>query len=174
MQVMSSVYRSIAEFFNGTSVKKNAEGEIVHTHRLRVYNAEGTKILRKTTEQMIESPDGSVTYLRNGRVHRDNGPALTRANGEMYWYQEGQLHREDGPAAYTPGSKSWYCKGKLHREDGPAVEWIDGTKEWYQHGQRHREGAAAIERPDGRNLFYNKGEATQLPPKKPVGVLPRT
>jgi hypothetical protein len=38
--------------------------------------------------------------------------------------KNGKLHREDGPAVeYADGSKKWYLNGKLHREGGPAVEY---------------------------------------------------
>jgi hypothetical protein len=75
-----------------------------------------------TTEEM---------YYREGRLHREDGPAdvwrsvdgLTTV--EKY-YREGRLHREDGPAlvwCYANGStmEQYYRNGELHREDGPAV-----------------------------------------------------
>ena len=35
------------------------------------------------------------------------------ANGDKYWYLNGKLHREDGPAVeYANGSKFWYLNGK--------------------------------------------------------------
>ncbi len=53
-------------------------------------------------------------------------------NRTKYWYKEGNLHREDGPAIdYLDKEKHWYKEGKRHREDGPAVELICGTKRWY-------------------------------------------
>ena len=53
-------------------------------------------------------------------------------NGTKYWYLNGKLHREDGPAVeFTNGYKEWVFNGKLHREDGPSVEWANGDKEWY-------------------------------------------
>ena len=48
-------------------------------------------------------------------------------NGDKYWYLNGKLHREDGPAVeWSNGSKEWWLNGELHREDGPAVECVDG------------------------------------------------
>lgn len=48
------------------------------------------------------------------------------------WYKEGKYHREDGPAKeYSDGSKVWYIEGKLHREDGPALDFTSGYKEWW-------------------------------------------
>ena len=52
--------------------------------------------------------------------------------GDKEWRLNGKLHREDGPAIeYTDGSKFWYMKGSLHREDGPAIEHANGEKYWY-------------------------------------------
>ena len=57
------------------------------------------------------------------------------ANGYKYWYLNGKLHREDGPAIeYASGSKFWWLNGKRHREDGPAIEYAGGNKYWYLNG----------------------------------------
>ena len=59
------------------------------------------------------------------------------ACGSKYWYLNGKLHREDGPAVeHSDGSKYWYLDGKRHREDGPAIEAADGVKLWYLNGKR--------------------------------------
>ena len=53
-------------------------------------------------------------------------------NGTKRWYLNGKLHREDGPAIeYAIGHKEWYLNGKFHREDGPAIEDANGTKKWW-------------------------------------------
>ena len=60
----------------------------------------------------------------------------TYFNGDKAWYLNGKIHREDGPAIeYTNGYKAWYLNGKCHREDGPAVEHANGYKEWYLKGK---------------------------------------
>lgn len=57
-------------------------------------------------------------------------------DGEKHWYKEGKLHREDGPAVeYADGDKKWYKEGMCHREDGPAVEYANGTKYWFLNGK---------------------------------------
>ena len=39
-------------------------------------------------------------------------------NGTKYWYLNGKLHREDGPAIESAnGSKSWYLNGKEVTEE---------------------------------------------------------
>ena len=71
-----------------------------------------------------------------GKLHREDGPAVEYADGGKEWYVNGQIHREDGPAAeYTKGNKYWYINGKRHREDGPAVEYANGNKEWFINSQ---------------------------------------
>ena len=73
-------------------------------------------------------------------LHREDGPAVERANGYKEWWLNGKLHREDGPAIeWDDGSKSWYLNGKPHREDGPAIEYADGYKEWWLNGKQYTE-----------------------------------
>ena len=70
------------------------------------------------------------------QLHRENGPAIERANGTKYWYQNGLLHRTDGPAIeYSDGDKFWYQNDKLHRTDGPAVVGSNGYMEWFINGE---------------------------------------
>ena len=58
------------------------------------------------------------------------------SNGNKYWHLNGKLHREDGPAVeYYDGYKSWWLNGKRHREDGPAIEYSDGHKCWALNGK---------------------------------------
>jgi hypothetical protein len=68
---------------------------------------------------------------------------------------QGRLHREDGPAVeHANGAKEWWFRGKLHREDGPknlsqilpAIEHANGDEEWFlkkYHGE-------TLERSKGR------------------------
>ena len=59
------------------------------------------------------------------------------ANGTKEWYLNGKLHREDGPAIEDAnGYKEWWINGERHREDGPAVECADGSKTWYINGKQ--------------------------------------
>jgi len=51
------------------------------------------------------------------------------------------LHREDGPAvSYADGAiKHWYYHGELHRLDGPAMEYSWGDQYYYIHGIEYTE-----------------------------------
>lgn len=47
-----------------------------------------------------------MTEIKNGLVEKEDG--------SKFWYRNGKLHREDGPAReYADGSKLWYQNGKI-------------------------------------------------------------
>ena len=70
--------------------------------------------------------DGSRRYYNSAELlHRDDGPAIERANGTKYWYQNGKWHRTDGPAIMWPdGHKWWYINGCMMTEE----EFIQAVK----------------------------------------------
>jgi hypothetical protein len=81
-------------------------------------------------------PDRTEWFL-NGKLHREDGPAVEYANGDRDWYLNGQLHRTDGPACeWTDGTSFWFLNGKRHRTDGPALEWADGSRSWWLNGEQ--------------------------------------
>jgi len=61
--------------------------------------------------------------------------------GTKQWIlPNGRLHREDGPALESlDGAKSWHKNGYYHRENGPAVEYTDGSKAWCLEGVKYSE-----------------------------------
>ena len=74
-------------------------------------------------------------------------------DGYKEWYLNGKLHREDGPAVESPnGYKEWYLNGKLHREDGPAVEYSNGDKSWFINGEKHTESEFKIKTQKTKNI----------------------
>jgi hypothetical protein len=48
--------------------------------------------------EMTTMPDGTREWHRDGKRHRDGGPAIEWFDGTKVWFRHGQLHREDGPA----------------------------------------------------------------------------
>ena len=107
----------------------------------------------------VERADGSKAWFLNGKYHREDGPAVESVTRRKEWYLNGKRHREDGPAIeYVDGTKEWYLNGELHREDGPAVEFTDGTKHWFLNGKRHREDGPAIEGPGDRKEWLLNGK----------------
>ena len=86
---------------------------------------------------MVELPDGTREWYRDGQRHRDDGPAIERPDGTREWYRDGQRHRDDGPAIESPsGYREWRRDGQLHRDDGPAIEEPNGFVAWYRNGER--------------------------------------
>ena len=74
------------------------------------------------------------------------------------WYRNGKIHRDDGPAVeHSDGMKFWYKNGLIHRDNGPAIEHSNGTKEWFQHGNCHRDDGPAVKLPSGLELWYKNG-----------------
>ena len=62
--------------------------------------------------------------------------------GDKHWYLNGKLHRENGPAIeYSNGGKHWCLNGKYHRVDGPATEYANGGKRWWLNGKQYSESA---------------------------------
>ena len=81
------------------------------------------------------------------------------SSDNISWMVDGKYHREDGPAVESDGGdKEWFFHGKLHREDGPAIEWEDGTKKWFINDNLHREDGPAIEGRNGYKSWYLQGE----------------
>jgi len=94
-------------------------------------------------------------YSINSKKIDTRRTIIELVNGTKYWYFEGKLHREDGPAIEcVNGTKEWYFKDKQHREDGPAIEWSNGDKEWYFEGKRHREDGPAVELASGHKEWW--------------------
>ena len=84
----------------------------------------------------------TTTYYKNGKIHREDGPAIEWINGNKHWLLSDRLHRTDGPAIDLVETelgtvKKWSINGKYHREDGPAVEFGNGYKEWWMNGVQY-------------------------------------
>jgi len=104
---------------------------------------------------IVECENGDKFWYKEGKLHREDGPAVEFPNREKSWYIKGKLHRIDGPAVeYPNGTKFWYKEGKRHREDGPAIECSDGTKEWCIEGKYHRLDGPAVEFTDGTKEWW--------------------
>jgi hypothetical protein len=84
-----------------------------------------------------EHVNGTKYWFYQGKLHREDGPAVECFNGDKEWCFQGNWHRVDGPALeYANGDKTWYIHGKLHRFDGPAVEWINRNR-WFFRGKNY-------------------------------------
>jgi len=105
---------------------------------------------------------GTKTWWLNGNRHREDGPAVERADGTKRWWLHGIRHREDGPAIeWASGAKEWWLNGSRHREDGPAAEYAGGTKEWYLHDEKvHPETLVDLHLSRGTFCYYNEQTQT--------------
>lgn len=85
--------------------------------------------------------DKTEYYNENGRLHREDGPAIEYNNGSEAWLKNGLYHRIGGPAVTsTVGgaiTKYYWLNGKRHREDGPAFECIGGHKEYWFNNRKY-------------------------------------
>ena len=73
------------------------------------------------------------------RAFRHTSTFAISSDGTKLWYRDGKRHREDGPAVeFADGTKMWLRNGELHREDGPAVTFPCGAKEWWLNGKSYR------------------------------------
>lgn len=84
--------------------------------------------------------DVDSIWYKYGRKHRDNNlPAFISIDGLMTWMKEGKIHRDNLPAEVDYDEIRYYQNGLLHRDGGlPAIIHIDGGKEWYLHGVLQR------------------------------------
>lgn len=118
---------------------------------------------------------GKTTYKINGKLHREDGPAVIRINGTKKYCINGKLHRIGLPAVFTGydvigniqlddeyaiknrlyGTIKYYVDGKLHRENGPAIVCKNGTRHYYLNGKPFNENGPSVI--TGDNLRYQDG-----------------
>ena len=136
----------------------------IYKHRLQVtkfsdkteYRIDGK--LHRCDGPALERANGDKFWYMHDKIHRDDGPAAKYAHGTKYWCINDKLHRDNGPAIECPnGDKMWYLNGERHRSDGPAIEWANGSKEWYIDGKVHREDGSAIIWADGTKTYWLNG-----------------
>jgi len=74
----------------------------------------------------------------NGKIHRENGPAMINRLGDHLWFKHGKLHRGGGLPAIIchDGRKKWCVNDKTHREDGPALKNSYGVWWWFIDGEQ--------------------------------------
>lgn len=114
-----------------------------------------------TTSTRTVDTNGDTRWTDpQGRLHREDGPALERPDGSLEWHLYGVLHRAAGagPAVITAdGTQEWFWNGLRHRFDGPAVIRCDGVNVFYLAGLLHRDHGPAIEFPGGTGQWAADG-----------------
>jgi hypothetical protein len=85
---------------------------------------------------------------QNFRKHTITRDPRTGVVTKELWYRNGRSHRDDGPAVIRRDAltgtvilESWWHEGKLHRDNGPAFITRDAAtgapmcEEWYRSGE---------------------------------------
>ena len=111
----------------GRIVKDSAVGSVsmeYYNSKGQEHNPDGPAVT------WLEGPlAGRMHFYKNGVMHRDGDrPAIITEDGSLSWLIEGKYHRENGPAKIInqgngAHSYHWMKNDKLHREDGPANIW---------------------------------------------------
>ena len=56
-------------------------------------------------------------HMKNGELHREDGPALTGIDGTVWWFYKSKPHRLDGPCLVQPHGKDLFAlHGKAFTE----------------------------------------------------------
>lgn len=64
-------------------------------------------------DQLVTFANGSVSYLRGGALHREDGPAHVDPSGAQTWLQFDREHRDSGPAViFSNGAHEYWLDGK--------------------------------------------------------------
>ncbi len=64
-------------------------------------------------DQLVTFANGSVSYLRGGALHREDGPAHIDPSGAQTWLQHDREHRDSGPAViFSNGVHEYWLGGK--------------------------------------------------------------
>ena len=72
----------------------------------------------------------SVKDLGNGREE------WSTEGGFLMFLKDGKYHREDGPAIiFEDGTRCWALNGLYHRVGGPAIETAEGYCDWFLNGR---------------------------------------
>tara|TARA_S200002703_G_scaffold159297_1_gene172263 strand:- start:1927 stop:2322 length:396 start_codon:yes stop_codon:yes gene_type:complete len=115
--------------------------------------------------------DGTIKHFNDaGELHRLDGPAIIKANGDYIWMLNNVPHRDSGgPAVKRKEArgiyKVYYRHGKVHRDDGPAVIKPNGIRVWYTDGKRNRlDGPAYTDSAINVRNYWIKG--TRYPRKE--------
>ncbi len=71
--------------------------------------------------------DGNICYVKDGKWHKEDGPAIEWSSGRKEWYRNGKYHREDGPAREWDIYAAWYVDGRKH---DTKKEYEEALKIW--------------------------------------------
>ena len=74
---------------------------------------------------IVEYTNGDKEWFRNGKLHREDGPAKEYANGDKSWYLNGIYYTESAyKAEMAKRSTTNPCNGKIVEIDGKKYQLI--------------------------------------------------
>lgn len=86
----------------------------------------------KNNRGELHNENGPAYIYDEGKEDKDF------ANGRISFYKDNKKHREDGPAHINSnGYKAWWINGQRHREDGPAVIYSSKNEEYFLNDIRY-------------------------------------
>ncbi len=86
-------------------------------------------------KNFIDSEEDKTEYFKNGKLHRDNEPAVIIKDDSGFqfkYYDNGKLHRKDGPAVIFlnyPKLNEWYISGEKLSPTEIVVQKIKNTRD---------------------------------------------
>lgn len=118
--------------------------------------------------QKVKKTKNTERHYLNGKLHREDGPAVINSNGTKEWFVHGVRHRTDGPAVkkvqpytidryfvngaeYFPESTDIFL-----RMAGGVVEDPLGTEYWLNYNLHREDGPAVINKYG--EVWYNHGK----------------
>lgn len=89
------------------------------------------------TKVYIWNGDNQINIDQDSRIPNDFTGMATYPSGTKKYFKDGKLHREDGPAIeWSTGGESWYVNGLKHRNDGPSFKNTNDTiRHWHMDGK---------------------------------------
>lgn len=103
--------------------------------------------------------------IKNGKVELKAGDLWIDGKHTIntdcaIYYKNGKIHREDGPAIeWSDGSQYWYFEGNLHRKNKPAVIQMAGLCEWWENGNLNYR--KVIDQTSIKDLIDNENQIEQ-------------
>jgi hypothetical protein len=102
------------------------------------------KFSREVTKIQIDDMRTARCYDKGNLLHNDDGPAVTRENGEYEHFIHGKLHNEEGPALFINGEYFHYLNGAYI----PVANYEREVQRIQQHKIEIKETQALYERKD--------------------------
>ena len=64
---------------------------------------------KKNFTGVVKTYNNTIGFYKNGKLQKEDGPAVEWSDGENHWYLNGIRHREDGPAIENNNGDIRFC-----------------------------------------------------------------